>query len=64
MHCGVVVTLLMQVITVLSENHVALSGIDTGFLSKVDSKNIEITLVKDLELLQQRLLVISKELLD
>lgn len=53
----------MQVITVLSENHVALSGIDTGFLSKVDSKNIEITLVKDLELLQQRLLVISKELL-
>lgn len=54
----------MQIVTVLAENHVALSGIDTGFLSKVNSKNIEITLVKDLELLLQRLLVISKELLN
>lgn len=54
----------MQVITVLTENHIALSSIDTGFLGKVDSKNIEITLVKNLELLLQRLLVISKELLN
>ena len=41
----------MQVITVLAENNVTLSSINTGFLSKVDSKDIEITLVKDLELL-------------
>ena len=52
----------MQVITVLTKNHVALSSIDTGLLGKVDSKDIEITLVKNLELLLQCLLVISKEL--
>ena len=62
LHSSVVVTLLMQVITVLAENHIALSSIDTGLLGKVDSKDIEITLVKNLELLLQCLLVISKEL--
>lgn len=48
MHSSVVVTLLMQVITVLAENQVALGSIDAGFLGKIDSKNIEITLVKNL----------------
>lgn len=52
----------MQVVTVLAENHVALGSVDTGFLGKVDSKDIEITLVKDLELLLQGLLMIPKEL--
>lgn len=52
----------MQVITVLAENHVALSSIDAGFLGKVDGKYIEVTLVKNLELLLQALLVIPKEL--
>ena len=54
----------MQIITVLAENHVALSSVDTGFLSKVDSKDIEITLVKNFELLLQCLLAIPKELLN
>ena len=52
----------MQIITVLAKNHVALSSINTGFLSKVDCKNIEITLIKNLELLLQCLLVIPKKL--
>ena len=54
----------MQVIAVLAENHVALSSINTGFLSKVDSKNIEITLVENLELLLQCLLMIPEKLLN
>ena len=52
----------MQVITVLTEDHVALSCVDAGFLGKVDSKDIEFTLVKDLEFLLQCLLVVPKEL--
>lgn len=52
----------MQVVTVLAENHVALGSVHTGFLGKVDSKDIEITLVKNLELLLQGLLMIPKEL--
>ena len=41
----------MQVITVPAENHVALSSVDAGLLSKVYSKDVEITLIKNLELL-------------
>lgn len=52
----------MQVITILAKNHVALYSVDTGFLSKVDSKDVKITLVQDLELLLQCLFVIPKEL--
>ena len=52
----------MQVITVLAKNHVTLSCVDAGFLGEIDSKHIEFSLVKDLELLLQSLLVISKEL--
>ena len=52
----------MQIITVLAENHVTLSSVDAGFLGKVDSKDIEVTLIEDLELLLQALLVIPKEL--
>ena len=52
----------MQVITILAKNYVALCSVHTGFLSKVDSKDVKITLVKDLELLLQCLLVIPKEL--
>lgn len=52
----------MQVITVLAENHVALSSVDASFLGEVDSKDIEITLVENLKLLLQSLLVIPKEL--
>ena len=63
MHSSVVVTLFMQVITVSTEYHVALSSVDAGFLSKVYSKNVEVTLVKDLELLLQALFMIPKELL-
>ena len=52
----------MQIITVLAENHVTLSSVDAGFLGKVDSKDIEVTLIEDVELLLQALLVIPKEL--
>ena len=52
----------MQVITVLAEYYVALSSVDAGFLGKVDSKDIEFTLVKNLEFLLQCLLVVPKEL--
>lgn len=52
----------MQIITVFAENHVALSRVDASFLSKIDSKDIQITLVKDFELLLQALLMIPKEL--
>ena len=41
----------MQMIAVLAENHVALSSVDAGFLGKVDSKDIEVTLIETLELL-------------
>lgn len=47
MHCSVVVTLLMQIITVSAENHVTLCSVDASFLSKVDSKDVEIALVKN-----------------
>lgn len=52
----------MQVIAIFAENHVALSSVDASFLGKVDSKNVEVSLVKKLELLLQALLVIPKEL--
>ena len=47
MHCSIIVTLLMQVITVSAENHVTLCSVDASFLSKVDSKDVKITLVKN-----------------
>ena len=53
----------MQIITVLAENYIALSSVHTSFLSKVDSEDVEVTLVKNLELLLQFLFVIPKELL-
>lgn len=52
----------MQVIAVLAENHVALSSVDPGLLGKVDSKDIEIALIKNFKLLLQALLVIPEEL--
>ena len=62
LHSSIVVPLLMQVITILTENHVPLSSIDTGFLCKIDSKDVEIALVENFEFLLQCLLVIPKEL--
>ena len=52
----------MQIITVSAENYITLCSVDASFLSKVDSKDVEITLVKNFKLLLQSLLVISKEL--
>ena len=52
----------MQIITVSAEDHVTLCSVDASFLSKVDSKDVEITLVKNFKLLLQSLLVVSKEL--
>ena len=40
LHCCLIVTFLMQVIPIPTQNHVALSGINAGFLSKIDGQYI------------------------
>ena len=40
LHCCIIVTFLMQVIPIPTQNHVALSGINAGFLSKIDGQYI------------------------
>ena len=40
LHRCIIVTFLMQVITIPTQNHVTLSGINASFLSKIDSQHI------------------------
>ena len=40
LHRCVIVTFLMQVIPIPTQNHIALSGINAGFLSKIDGQYI------------------------
>ena len=40
LHCCVIVTFLMEVIPIPTQNHVALSGINASFLSKIDGQYI------------------------
>ena len=40
LHRCVIVTFLMQVIPIPTQNHVALSGINASFLSKIDGQYI------------------------
>ena len=40
LHCCIVVTFLMQVIPIPTQNHVALSVINASFLSKIDGQYI------------------------
>ena len=52
----------MQVVTILAQYDITLGVIDASFLSKVNSQDVQITLVKDLKLLLQSLLMIPNEL--
>lgn len=53
----------MQVIAISAKDGVALSDINTIFLSEIDSQDIKITLIQDVKLLLQGFLMVTENLL-
>lgn len=51
LHRRIVIPFLIQVITVLAEDHVLLCNIDSGLLREVNRKDVQVALEEDLEFL-------------
>lgn len=62
LHGSVIVTPLVQEITILAIDGILLQSIDTNLLGKVDSQDVKIALVQDLEPLLETLFPIAKDL--
>jgi hypothetical protein len=56
LHCGVVISFLIKIISVPAVYGVLLIRVDTDLLRQVDGQDIEVALVKDLESLLKALL--------
>ena len=51
LHRSVIVSLLVEVIAILPEDNILLDFVDPILLCEIDSKNVKVSFVQDLELL-------------
>lgn len=62
LHSCIIITTLVQEITVLAVDGILLQRINSNLLRKVDRKNVKIALIKDLELLLETFFPIAEYL--